>query len=737
MNTTMIAPRIRAAGVLSGLAAFLLTLPNMSHAAIAQRGSVTTTNTAGASITVNVPTGVIQGDLMIACIAQYGTASGAATSAGWTALKSGTLASTSRYGTTLYRVAGASEPVSYTYTLTPSGSVALGDIVAFSGVDTNTPLDIPVASLPALATVSSASVTASAIATVTPTAALIMLGLAATAGAGGGTWSGWTAGLTEIADHQGTGTVNNATSIGMAWTNGLAAGSTISGSATLSTSMRNGGLLVALRPYIPPADATNSTLSAAPATVFADGVDYSMVTATVKDSGSTVIAGKWVSLASSRGATDTVSAASGVSSSSGTVTFTVSSTTTGTSVYSATITNDSLTVTQKAAVVYMASTNKTLLSFGTNVLGSSAVISNGAGTIAWTVPYGSDATAMAPGYTISPAAAGSPLSGAVVDFTTPQTYTITAQDGSTKPYVVTVTVAPSSTNKDIFTFTFPGQGNATITGTNITITLPAGTPVTSLTPTYTVSPLALGSPASGTARNFTTPQTYTVTAQDLSAKIYRVTVTVTVGPQNYAIALSTDLGQEFSPMNLSGHPIMTGLSSYANSLGTKNLNAAGQMLAPWNVNVGAQVMMCSDCHDAGTTNYIASAAQGPHGSAAQFILRGPNGANWPNVPLSSFGSSWCANCHQKGTGREHTQIQHSSLPCYNCHVVVPHGGKMSRLMADRDGAMPARYAWQNQTNNVSIQSFTKTTLGNYVEGNCQASCGDPHNTAASENWSAP
>ncbi|MEI7900048.1 MAG: LamG-like jellyroll fold domain-containing protein [bacterium] len=82
--------------------------------------------------------------------------------------------------------------------------------------------------------------------------------------------------------------------------------------------------------------------------------------------------------------------------------------------------------------------------------------------------------------------------------------------------------------KDILSF---GPG-AVIAGTNIAWTVPFGTDVTVLAPAYTVSPLA--SPdtnyPSGTVRNFTTPQTYMITAFDLSTKSYAVTVTVAPPP---------------------------------------------------------------------------------------------------------------------------------------------------------------------------------------------------------------
>ena len=57
------------------------------------------------------------------------------------------------------------------------------------------------------------------------------------------------------------------------------------------------------------------------------------------------------------------------------------------------------------------------------------------------VPLSTDLTKLAPTYnTGSPRVTGKPASGSVNNFTKPQTYTITAADGSTKSYVVTVTL---------------------------------------------------------------------------------------------------------------------------------------------------------------------------------------------------------------------------------------------------------------------------------------------------------
>jgi hypothetical protein len=109
-----------------------------------------------------------------------------------------------------------------------------------------------------------------------------------------------------------------------------------------------------------------------------------------------------------------------------------------------------------------------------------------------------------------------------VDFTNPVSYTVTAQDGSTREYTVTVTVVPVSSENNMLAF---GPG-AIITGTDIAWTVPYGTDVTSLTPVCDVSALATCSPVSGDTVDFTNPVNYTVTAQDGSARIYTVTVSV-------------------------------------------------------------------------------------------------------------------------------------------------------------------------------------------------------------------
>ena len=311
-----------------------------------------------------------------------------------------------------------------------------------------------------------------------------------------------------------------------------------------------------------------------------------------------------------------------------------------------------------------------------------------------------------------------------------------------------------------------------VTGTSVTFalgTVPAG--ATGQVLSTTSATTAANGQASTTLTLGNTAGTYTVTATSGTLSGSPVTFTATAGPSDYsevAVAtyeyqicfkchsayawlpgsppnglspngtatapVQTDCAQEFSPMNLSGHPVVTGLDNYPNSIvvgGKKGLLAAA-MKPPWNVNVGQQTMTCSDCHN---TDATTPAAQGPHGSAAQFILRGPNANNWPNVTLANFNSSWCANCHNNSAGAGHTEGDHSGQACYVCHIVIPHGGKMSRLIADRDGTMPARYAYNNNLTTVGMQQFTKAAVGSYTENNnCRTSCGHHSGGTGNENW---
>ncbi len=100
--------------------------------------------------------------------------------------------------------------------------------------------------------------------------------------------------------------------------------------------------------------ASASTVVSSPTSVLADGVAASTLTATLLDADGNPIAGKDVTISSSRGTSDAISAASGPSDASGVVTFTVRSSTTGSSTYTAVDATDLVTLADTARVDFVA-----------------------------------------------------------------------------------------------------------------------------------------------------------------------------------------------------------------------------------------------------------------------------------------------------------------------------------------------------------------------------------------------
>jgi predicted CxxxxCH...CXXCH cytochrome family protein len=227
-----------------------------------------------------------------------------------------------------------------------------------------------------------------------------------------------------------------------------------------------------------------------------------------------------------------------------------------------------------------------------------------------------------------------------------------------------------------------------------------------------------------------------------------------------AAAAFTDLALEFNPNNASGHPIVTGLNNYPNSLAPKALTAA-QMKAPWNVSLGTQVMTCSDCHSTDS-----AASKGPHGSSVKWMLAGTNKA-WPYTTTAGNGTStgtlfrlatyntgdgtanglFCLNCHTirpaSGGNGWHTNSnttagQHGGnaiMACASCHIRVPHGGKISRLLQTTNA--PARYKSNGSGATSNFTQFgptTGTVKGSTASSSTfNSSCGE-HSGTGGEAW---
>ena len=181
------------------------------------------------------------------------------------------------------------------------------------------------------------------------------------------------------------------------------------------------------------------------------------------------------------------------------------------------------------------SSEKAILTYSINEV--DATIDANAYTVAVTLPYDTDLTALVATFTVSPGASAkvadvAQVSGTTAnDFTAAVVYVVTAEDGSTQNWTVTVSTEAPLTGKDILTYTI-AEVDATVNATDhsVTATLPYGTDVTALVATFTLSEEATAKVAdveqvSGTTANdFTNPVVYTVTAQDGTTQDWTVTI---------------------------------------------------------------------------------------------------------------------------------------------------------------------------------------------------------------------
>ena len=175
-----------------------------------------------------------------------------------------------------------------------------------------------------------------------------------------------------------------------------------------------------------------------------------------------------------------------------------------------------------------------------------AVIESGAGTISVTVPYGTNATSMAASFTTSanitsikvgdtPQVSGETAN----DFSSSVTYVVTAQNGSTKNWVVAVTVAPASSDATLKSLTInPGVLSPSFASYTSNYTVSVSNNVSSLTVTPTVNESHAGVTIDGSAAGSGSPYgpielsvgtriiAIVVTAEDrANTKAYSIAVT--------------------------------------------------------------------------------------------------------------------------------------------------------------------------------------------------------------------
>lgn len=157
---------------------------------------------------------------------------------------------------------------------------------------------------------------------------------------------------------------------------------------------------------------------------------------------------------------------------------------------------------------------------GVSVLGRKAHVSGNTATLE--LSYGSALNALAPTLTHLGARV-SPVSGTTRDLTHDVLYTVIASDGTRRDYTLSVRAAASDDKRltDLALLGVP----ASISGDQVTLTLPAGTDLRALRPSFLQHNGISLQPSAADVRDFTQPVTYTVTAADGSTADYTVHVT--------------------------------------------------------------------------------------------------------------------------------------------------------------------------------------------------------------------
>jgi hypothetical protein len=292
--------------------------------------------------------------------------------------------------------------------------------------------------------------------------------------------------------------------------------------------------------------------------------------------------------------------------------------------------------------------------------GSTGVVDETAKTISVSRPSGTSVTALVATF----ATTGSTTSVAGVsqtsgitpnNFTSPLAYTVTAANGSTSVYTVTVTVGQASA-KALTSFSI-GAVNGTIdeTAKTIALTLPATANVSSQIASFATSgskvEVAGAQQTSGTTpNNFSAPVLYTVTASNATTAIY--TVTVTVAPTSAKAMTSYSLlgvtgvinqNTKTVAISLPSGTVLTALK--ANFLTTGTAVKVGSTLQASGTtpnNFSAPVVYTVSAADATTALYTVTvtvlAAKGPTtvdlGTAGNYVILAKSAIT--NSPISAI-----------------------------------------------------------------------------------------------------
>lgn len=214
------------------------------------------------------------------------------------------------------------------------------------------------------------------------------------------------------------------------------------------------------------------------------------------------------------------------------------------------IAEDGSAVDYVVTVTAQPSSTKELTSF--SVANINAAINPTSHAVNLTVPFGTDLSALTPAFAFSGAKVEvdgiQQISGqTAVDFTVPRTYTIVAEDESAQDYLVTVTVAPASSEKALHSVTVGGVAGTIDEATHsVYVTVPSSTDLSTLTLEYDTSAAAVqvnaGEFTNGEKHDFSKPTMLKLIAEDHSFADYSIQVTKAQEQSNDKALLTYSIG---------------------------------------------------------------------------------------------------------------------------------------------------------------------------------------------------
>lgn len=198
-------------------------------------------------------------------------------------------------------------------------------------------------------------------------------------------------------------------------------------------------------------------------------------------------------------------------------------------------------------------------------------------------------------------------------------------------------------------------------------------------------------------------------------------------PSDFVTPL-TDIAWEMNINNKSGHPVIfpNSVTGRPGSKTPQALNAV-QLIPPWSNAPGATTMYCSDCHGSDKEPPYGTDPRGPHGSDLKYILKGKN-HSWPtrgplaggvlgalytldDIQSLSAGDTaatqdlFCMNCHDilHPHDKWRQNMAGRGYSCVQCHVAIPHGSPVSRLIGYKNWPAPYNYGG----NSLAMEGWKK------------------------------